>query len=672
MSHTADPRSDATVHIDARLLAGAVPADGGRVPALLRVRADATQHDRPRTPIDLALVLDRSGSMRGDSLAAARRAAHDAVDLLEDGDRVAIVAYESEVEVVQPLAAVDRREQLHAAIDRIDTRGTTALHAGWVEGAEQLADHVDPARAARVVLLTDGLANVGVTDPAAIMRDVAQLQAHGIVTSTVGLGRSFAEDLLSGIAEAGGGRFAYAETPADLEGIMAAELIGIDATLARGVRATFEGRHADVADVLNDFVRDGDALVLPDLVDGLPLTMVAQLDVAAAEPGTETDLGQLRLTWHDAEGARQSADVPVRVPVVTRADYDARQADPEVAAAVAALTAARRRQRAMEALTQGDEATARAEVDAIERDLAAAPDTPEIQRERAALRRVHEALEARDTAVARKRMSHDREVRRKGFDREAFEATPHFATKVEGLAFRRAQREGREAPSRDTSAQGAEAHRSSTPADSPKTSRRAKPASATAWRRIELQRSDGTTGVLRLRTGDITEWAGDAIVNPTNPKLHGTGASVDGAVHRRGGMELTRECRAIGHVDLGHAVVTKGWNLPASYVLHTAVPTYDGSDRALNTLRDCHRAALHLAGQMRFERVAFPAIGTGTNGYPVASAAQVALSELLDALAQDGGPKRIEVVLYDDATRQAYGRALREQAEKRGLTSRAA
>jgi O-acetyl-ADP-ribose deacetylase (regulator of RNase III) len=75
---------------------------------------------------------------------------------------------------------------------------------------------------------------------------------------------------------------------------------------------------------------------------------------------------------------------------------------------------------------------------------------------------------------------------------------------------------------------------------------------------------------------------------------------------------------------------------------------------------------------MRLEPRAYPALGTGTHAFPVASAAQVALGELLDALAQDGGPDRIEVVLYDDATRQAYGRALREQAEKRGLVSRAA
>ena len=171
--------------------------------------------------------------------------------------------------------------------------------------------------------------------------------------------------------------------------------------------------------------------------------------------------------------------------------------------------------------------------------------------------------------------------------------------------------------------------------------------------------------MVRLRTGDITAWSGDAIVNPTNVAMHGTGASVDGAVHRVGGMELTRECRSIGHVGLGEAVVTGGGGLPVPYVLHTAVPEFDGSDKSLHLLAACYRSALQLAAQLRLNRVAVPAIGTGTNRFPVERAADIAVHEVLEALARAGGPNRIEIVLYDDATREVFGRALKRAAERR-------
>ena len=632
MNRNADsnPTSDhESVQAEVRLLKHAVPEGGGRVPFLLRLQGRLPEREDARTPIDLALVLDRSGSMGGEPIEAAKVAAHDAVDLLEDGDRIAIVAYANDVHVLVPPTGVHDRRALHRLIERIHAGGGTALHDGWVEGAQQLVDLLGPARTARVVLLTDGLANIGVTDPARIAADVAKLAAHGVVTSAIGLGRYFNEDLLASVADAGGGRFAHAEAPAELEGVMAAELIGIDATVARRVRARFhaDGVAAEVADVLNDFPALDGGLALPDVVAGLSLDVAGVLHVRPSKPHLDRQLGTVELSWTDAGGERRTASLSIAARTLPAAEYDAAETDPDVAAAVAVLTAARHREAAMRAIDRGDDRTVERQLEAAERLVAGAPDTERVRRESTALGRVREAHRMHDIGMMRKRFAAQRSMSRKSFDADALSMTAHFTTKQEALRARRAARED---------AYGA-------------------PASGES---IDVARADGSVATLRLRTGDITEWAGDAIVNPTNPHLHGSGASVDGAVHRRGGMELTRECRDLGHVGIGRAVVTKGWDLPAGYVLHTAVPVFDGSDQAFAALASCYRATLELAAQLRLRRVAFPAIGTGTNGFPSGRAAEVALREIAGALAHPDAPSEVDVVLHDRRMHAVFRRAL--------------
>ncbi len=643
MSRTSRSTSDSrpaadrdSVHAEVRFLKNAVPADGGRVPFLLRLQGRLPEQGNVRTPIDLALVLDRSGSMSGEPLEAAKLAAHDAVDLLEDGDGVAIVVYDDQVHVLMPPTRVDDRATLHAAIDRIDVGGSTALHAGWTEGAAQLVDLLDPARTARVVLLTDGQANQGVVDPHEIAADVARMAAHGVATSAIGLGRNFNEDLLARVADAGGGRFAHAETPAALEGVMAAELIGIDATVARRVRARVhaDGVAGEVVDVLNDFVVDGDELALPDLVAELPLDVVGVLHVRPAKPHVERSLGTVELAWTDVEGHRRGVQLDVNATTLTTVEYDAAEEDPDVAVAVGVLTAARHREAAMAAIDHRDHETVERELAAAERCLAAVPDTDRVRRERSSLERVRDALRMRDHVMARKRFAAQRATSRSSFDAEALSHSARFTSKHEALEAHRAARESTRSPASSRVAE------------------------------VKVPRPDGGVGVLRLRVGDITAWVGDAIVNPTNPRLHGTGASVDGAVHRRGGMDLTRECRAIGHVDFGEAVVTKGWDLPAEYVLHTASPAYDGTDRSFELLASCYRSSLLLARQLRLRRIAFPAIGTGSNRFRTRVAAEIALREIIPDLADPAGPDEIDVMLFDHRAYETYQRVLERLQRK--------
>ena len=645
MSITAEPTerthgTTPTVTTELRFLKGAIPAAGGRIPALLRVQADAPVADRRRTAIDLALVLDRSGSMQGEPLAAAKAAAHDAIDLMEDGDRIALVTFDSQVEVVFPASGVTDRAPLHRAVDGLYARGGTALHAGWVEGTQQLVDLLDDDRSARVLLLTDGRANVGVTDPHEIARDVAKLKQAGIATSTVGLGRGFQEDLLATIAEAGGGRFAYAETPAQLEGLIAAELIAADATVGRDVHARLQvaGDRATRIEAIGTYREEAGALVLPDLLLGMPLEVPLELTLRQGDATPDATLGSVTLTWTDTGGTTVQASVPIVANAIDADAYATREEDADVVVVHVLATAARLYDEAMEALDRRDTARVEARLRDLEEALTAAPNDPRLARQRGRMEQARDALRARDEILTRKRMHASREFAHRRFEADDMSASTYGIRKHEALRQRKAERD----PSWGGGSLFAEPSQ-----DAP------------VLERFDLPRPDGTTATLRLLQGDITEVPAQALINPTNTHLHGSGRSVDGAVHRVGGRELTRECRAIGKIGLGQAVVTKGHRLPVDYVVHVAVPAYEGSPHDLDLLEKAYAAAFAMVRQLRIGHVTVPALGTGSNGYPMDLATDRAVEVLARTVQAEGPLDHIDVVLMEPDAVSTYARALR-------------
>lgn len=158
-----------------------------------------------------------------------------------------------------------------------------------------------------------------------------------------------------------------------------------------------------------------------------------------------------------------------------------------------------------------------------------------------------------------------------------------------------------------------------------------------------------------LAQGDLTREAVDAIVNAANARLLG-GGGVDGAIHRAAGPELLAACREAkkslpnGLLATGQAVVTPGFRLPASHVIHTVGPVYfDDLGGAPARLASCHRRSLALARELGLGSVAFPAISTGVYGYPMRAAAEVALTTVREELAAHGTPALVKFVLFDAA-----------------------
>ena len=163
---------------------------------------------------------------------------------------------------------------------------------------------------------------------------------------------------------------------------------------------------------------------------------------------------------------------------------------------------------------------------------------------------------------------------------------------------------------------------------------------------------------LVISTADITTLAVDAIVNAANTTLLG-GGGVDGAIHRAAGPELLAECRTLGGCPTGGAKITKGYHLPATYVIHAVGPVWRGGNRGeAEQLAGCYRHALDLVRSHGLRTVAFPAISCGAYGYPVDQAATIAVAETRRVLESEPSIETVYFVCFDSHVKKAYEKVL--------------
>ncbi len=164
---------------------------------------------------------------------------------------------------------------------------------------------------------------------------------------------------------------------------------------------------------------------------------------------------------------------------------------------------------------------------------------------------------------------------------------------------------------------------------------------------------------LQFMVGDITAQDTEAVVNAANERL-APGGGVAGAIHRAAGPGLWEECSTLGGCRTGEARITRGYNLPNRYVIHTVGPVYSGSDRDPVLLRSCYIDSLKIADENGVRSISFPALSTGIFGYPVKEAARVAIMAIRDYLMGDTNIELVRMVLYDTASYDAHVRALEE------------
>lgn len=164
---------------------------------------------------------------------------------------------------------------------------------------------------------------------------------------------------------------------------------------------------------------------------------------------------------------------------------------------------------------------------------------------------------------------------------------------------------------------------------------------------------------IQVLAADITKLKVDAIVNAANRSLLG-GGGVDGAIHRAAGAALLEECRRLGGCETGQAKLTRGYKLPAKYVIHTVGPVWEGGTRGEpELLASCYRSCFALAAEHRLRSIAFPAISCGAYGYPVRHAARIAVEETVRFLNGNDIPEEVTFACFGEDIFWAYERALK-------------
>jgi Ca-activated chloride channel homolog len=305
-------------------LRNAVPAQGGAVDLLLRVQAP----DRPadlavkHTPKRLALVVDRSGSMHGEPLDEAMKCVSHIAKHLTPKDDLCIVVYDTRVDVLMPIGPMLSQDAVQTAICQVTSGGSTNLHGGWLEGAEQLEGGSDKA-ISRVLLLSDGQVNAGLRVQSEIESQCTAWQAKGITTTTVGLGRNFNEDLMVGMAQAGGGQNYYGQRAEDLFDSFDEELSLLQAMYMRKLAVKLMPAAGVIVEMLSPTAQQADGTYrMTDLAWDSESWIAVRLHISPSAPSSMRDLLAVTLTGTKMDGAQVVASAPLlQLDALAPADY---------------------------------------------------------------------------------------------------------------------------------------------------------------------------------------------------------------------------------------------------------------------------------------------------------------------------------------------------------------
>jgi Ca-activated chloride channel homolog len=334
-----------------------------KLEVLLRVsikQDEKANFDRQPVPLNLGIAIDRSGSMAGQPLQEAKRCATHIIERLRPIDRFAVVAYDSVAEVVVPSSPGGIRDQVIQRVEAIEPQGMTALYDGWHLAAAEIAQEMPNGSITRVVLLSDGGANQGLTDTDEITRHCAVMADHGVSTSTYGLGQRFNEDLMSAMARLGQGSAYYGQTADDLMDPFIEELELLEATRARGVRLVLNPESGVGVRNINGYETDAQGrIMLPDLPEEGDVWALLEVSVprelTSGEAGCPVKLLTALIEYIDLDGQPNVSDPAILQICPLNPDaYAAVETKELVRSRSVELRAAQLQEEARRAARQGD------------------------------------------------------------------------------------------------------------------------------------------------------------------------------------------------------------------------------------------------------------------------------------------------------------------------------
>jgi len=328
---------------------------------MARLTSGPAPDNQRRRPLNLSLVIDRSGSMGGEKIAFTRQSAQFLVQNLGAHDLLSVVLYNENVETLLPPEAVIHKDAINQRINQIKASGMTNLSGGWLQGCGLVAENIRPDYLNRVILMSDGLANRGITDQNRLVALARQKHEQNISTTTMGLGSDFNEDLLMAMADAGGGAFYFIESPEVAPIIFEEELRGLLSVVGQNLVVSVEpSDHVTSVNQLNAYNMHSDgkhiSFSLGDVFGDEVKTLMLELNIPALHEVGQQQIAILRFEYDEileSGSEHRVLELPVTINVAAQAELSA-EANQEVRRSVLLLKAAQARRDAVNAADRGD------------------------------------------------------------------------------------------------------------------------------------------------------------------------------------------------------------------------------------------------------------------------------------------------------------------------------
>jgi len=388
------------------LITQILPSAEGRIVRVLARLEGIPPADESRVPLNLSLVIDRSGSMQGEKLPAVKEAVRHLVRRLHPADRVSLVAFASDVQVIAAPSTGEGHSDLLRALDELQCTGSTNLSGGWLKGRSLVHDHFDPAGVNRMILLTDGEANEGIVDPPTLMELCGSAARSGISTTTVGVGSGFNEELLASMADAGVGSSYYIERPDQAVGVFDEEILGLLSISAQNLSIRIVPRDGARAVIHHDYAirvdESGASVVnLGDLYAREPRELLTDfvLSAQATDPAPGCPVAIADFVIEGDVWTPEGSVEHRRIVLPLIADPDgATIANPEIEKVFTLLEAAKVRRRAMESGDEQDMKGAALHLRMwLEEARGRAESDPDVAAEVEQVRRLAEHLESQES-----------------------------------------------------------------------------------------------------------------------------------------------------------------------------------------------------------------------------------------------------------------------------------